>query len=88
MEKEFNPGEKVLYLKRMAAVPHPEGKTDRNGEVLPVFRDTWKEGIILSFSNHNKQYWVRPANFETYKDKICGIRYYDFQAAAEDIKAI
>jgi hypothetical protein len=87
-ETQFKSGEKVMYLKKMAIVPHPEGKTDRNGEVLPVFRDTWKEGVILSYSDHNNKYWLRPGNWESYKDAICGERYYDFQASAEDIKPI
>ena len=85
-EKQFEEGTKVKYLKRMAIVPHPEGKTDRHGEVLPVFRDAWLDGIILGFSSHNKHYWVRPAGWESYKDKICGERYYDIQVAKEDIK--
>ena len=32
-------GDKVKWIKKMAIVPHPEGKTCREGKVLPVFRD-------------------------------------------------
>ena len=35
---EFNTGDKVKWVAEMVCVPHPEGKTDRKGEVLPVFQ--------------------------------------------------
>ncbi len=52
-------GSRVKWIKKMAAVPHPEGKTDRHGEVLPVFRDTEYVGTVISTS-HNNRYVVRP----------------------------
>ena len=52
-------GSKVKWIKKMAAVPHPEGKTDRHGEVLPVFRDKEYEGTIVS-SSHDNRYVIRP----------------------------
>ena len=37
---KFETGEKVKWTQEMTCVPHPEGKTDRKGNVLPVFRDS------------------------------------------------
>ena len=36
---KFENGEKVKWIQEMTCVPHPKGKTDRKGNVLPVFRD-------------------------------------------------
>ena len=72
---KFSKGDKVKWIQPMTIVPHPEGKTDRNGEVLPVFRDKECHGRIIS-SNANG-YSVRPDWAEQYKNAICGERYYD-----------
>ena len=45
---EFKNGDKVKWIVPMSCVPHPEGKTDRKGEVLPVFRDKEFIGEIIS----------------------------------------
>ena len=37
--EELKVGDKVSWIRPMTCVPHPEGKTDRDGNVLPVFRD-------------------------------------------------
>ena len=48
----------------MTCVPHPEGKKDRNGKVLPVFRDKEFTGIIINACYDNR-YTVRPDNTTT-----------------------
>lgn len=75
---------KVSWIKKMAAVPHPEGKTDRYGNILSVFRDSRILGRVISLSNNNI-YWVRPATAEIHKDRICGERYYDVRVHADDL---
>lgn len=72
----FKVGDQVSWVKKMAAVPHPEGKTDRNGNILPVFRDKVIEGRIIESGNNNS-WFVRPVDAEAHKDRICGERYYD-----------
>ena len=37
-------GDKVSWIEPMMVVPHPEGKTDSDGVVLPVLRDTKRTG--------------------------------------------
>ena len=72
----FKTGDKVKWISKMTIVPHPEGKTDRKGEVLPVFRDKEMTGRIISPCSENR--WsVRPEWAEKYKDAMCGERYYD-----------
>ena len=56
---KFSKGDKVTWVQPMTIVPHPEGKTDRNGEVLPVFRDKTFTGTIISGVGINK-FQVRP----------------------------
>lgn len=56
---KFSKGDKVTWVQPMTIVPHPEGKTDRNGEVLPVFRDKTFTGTIISGVGSNK-FQVRP----------------------------
>ena len=58
-------GDKVKWIEPMMCVPHPEGKTDRNGVVLPVFRDTERTGIIVSGSGGRKVIVVRPDDYKT-----------------------
>ena len=64
-EAKFKVGDKVSWIKPMACVPHPEGKTDRNGVVLPVFRDKLEKGRVMSYNYHG--YSVRPDWAEEYK---------------------
>ena len=56
---EFKNGDKVKWIVPMSCVPHPEGKTDRKGEVLPVFRDKEFIGEIISLCGNGK-IQVRP----------------------------
>ena len=73
--KDFESGQKVKWVQPMTCVPHPEGKKDRNGKVLPVFRDTEFTGIIINACYDNR-YTVRPDNtttprgMESYYDKM------------------
>jgi hypothetical protein len=78
--KNFKIGDQVSWIKKMAGVPHPEGLTDRDGNVLPVFRDTKILGRVVqagALSGLNKTWFVRPVAAESHADKICGERYYD-----------
>jgi hypothetical protein len=74
--ENFEKGDKVSWIEPLMCVPHPEGKTDRHGEVLPVFRDTKCSGIIVSGSSGRKAIVVRPdlhtilpTDMPTYYDK-------------------
>jgi hypothetical protein len=47
---EFKTGDRVeTTIKKM--VPHPEGKTDRLGEVLPVLRDVKVKATVCHGGN-------------------------------------
>ncbi len=70
---DFNTGDKVTWTAEMVCVPHPEGKTDRNGEVLPVFRDKQMTGTIIN-SCYDNRYTVRPDGTTTPKGMDS---YYD-----------
>tara|TARA_B100001057_G_scaffold447914_1_gene487773 strand:- start:928 stop:1185 length:258 start_codon:yes stop_codon:yes gene_type:complete len=72
---KFKTGDKVKWIEPMTIVPHPEGKTDRKGEVLPVFRDKEFKGRVIG--TNASGYSVRPEWAEQYKDAMCGERYYD-----------
>ncbi len=71
----FKSGEKVKWVEEMVCVPHPEGKTDRKGNVLPVFRDKEITGTVVNSGWDNK-YTVRPdgtttpRGMESYYDKM------------------
>jgi hypothetical protein len=75
-------GSQVAWIKKMACVPHPEGKTDRDGNVLPVFRDTKMTGTIIEGGTRGT-WWVRPNGV------IINIRHseriHDVQLNQEDI---
>jgi len=79
---EFKVGDKVSWIKPMACVPHPEGKTDRKGVVLPVFRDKLEKGRIIGVVYNG--YSIRPDWAEQYKDAMCGERYYDQTISSQD----
>jgi hypothetical protein len=81
---KFEIGSNVSWIKKMAAVPHPEGKTDSYGNILPVFRDSRISGRVISVGVNNT-YWVRPATAESQKFKICGERYYDVRIHQDDL---
>jgi len=51
---EIKKGDKVKWIRPMTAVPHPEGKTCRKGEVLPVFRDKEFIGEVITFCGNGK----------------------------------
>ncbi len=72
---ELKVGDKVSWIKPMACVPHPDGKTDRNGEILPVFRDKVEKGRVIGLNHVG--YSIRPDWAEKFKNAICGERYYD-----------
>ena len=59
----------------MTCVPHPEGRTDRDGKVLPVFRDKLEKGRVIGTNASGLS--IRPDWAEQYKNAICGERYYD-----------
>ena len=80
----FKVGDQVSWVKKMACVPHPEGKTDKDGNILPVFRDTVINGRIISWGGFGT-WFVRPESAEAHKDKICGERYYDIKISEKDI---
>tara|TARA_R100001377_G_scaffold28132_1_gene15178 strand:- start:250 stop:504 length:255 start_codon:yes stop_codon:yes gene_type:complete len=76
---DFNTGDKVTWVAEMVCVPHPEGKTDRNGVVLPVFRDKTMTGTIIH-SCYDNRYTVRPDDttcpkgMDSYYDKMVGAK--------------
>jgi hypothetical protein len=75
-KSNFKSGDSVTWIKKMSIVPHPEGNTDRDGNILPVFRNTKISGRIIS-SSSDKTFWVRPNSINKHNIKICGERYYD-----------
>jgi hypothetical protein len=80
----FKVGDQVSWIKKMAIVPHPEGKTDKQGNILPVFRDTRISGRIIERGGGNS-WFVRPESAEAHKNNICGERYYDVKISEQDI---
>jgi len=80
----FKVGDQVSWVKKMACVPHPEGKTDHEGNILPVFRNTVINGRIIE-SGGTGSWWVRPKNAENLNDKICSERYYDIKIKEKEI---
>lgn len=72
----FNTGDKVKWIQRDTIIPHPQGKTDREGNVLPVFGNKEMQGRIISSVN-GKRWQVRPDWAEQYANSICGAHYYD-----------
>ena len=64
----FENGEKVSWVEEMVCVPHPDGKTDRKGNVLPVFRDKTTTGTVIN-SLYDNKYTVMPfPNLTRYLD--------------------
>ena len=46
--KRFKIGQTISWMQPNQMVPHPEGKTDRNGDVLPVMRTKELTGVSYS----------------------------------------
>ena len=74
---EIKNGDKVQWGHHMMAVPHPEGKTDRKGEILPVFRNTERTGIVISSGGQRRTFQVRPDDRKTVPKGMDS--YYDLQ---------
>ena len=74
---EIKNGDKVKWTHNMMSVPHPEGKTDRKGEILPVFRNTERTGTVISSSGQHRTFQVRPDDRKTVPKGMDS--YYDLQ---------
>ncbi len=55
--KKLADGAKVTWVAKMHPVPHPEGKTDRDGNILPVLRDKVCFGEVIRVGSKD-EYWV------------------------------
>jgi hypothetical protein len=82
----FKTGDKVTWVQKDTIIPHPQGRTDREGNILPVFGDKVMNGRIIDCLN--KKYQVRPDWAEQYKDEICGAHYYDKYIKAEELSLL
>ena len=80
-------GDKVKWITPMMAVPHPEGKTDRKGVVLPVFRDTERTGVVVGTHGIRGNVSVRPDNLKCKAPKGMDT-YYDLSVNAKNITKI
>ena len=80
----FKAGDSVSWIKKMACVPHPEGKTDSHGNVLSVFRDTLINGKIISRGGNNT-WFVRPDSSYDFNHEFCGERYFDIRINESEI---
>jgi|TARA_R100001377_G_C3096170_1_gene77573 hypothetical protein len=81
-------GDKVKWITPMMAVPHPEGKTDRKGVVLPVFRDTERIGTVISTHGGGRNgYSLRPDSVIGKSPKGMDT-YYDVSVAVDGITKI
>lgn len=82
--KDLKIGDRVEWIEPMHCVPHPEGRTDRNGVILPVFRDSLMTGVIVRAAFSDKCQ-VRPDGFTPPK----GIdSYYDKTINLDQVKLI
>ena len=84
---DLNEGDKVKWITKMMAVPHPEGKTDREGVVLPVFRDTERTGIVMRVGMSGGKSSVRPDNLKS-KTPVGMATYYDLSVNTADLTKI
>jgi hypothetical protein len=82
---ELRSGDKVKWIRPNTCVPHPDGKTDRKGEVLPVFRDKEYVGKVISTYSNNK-YQVRADNYGATPKGMDS--YYDQMVSKEDLTKI
>jgi len=46
-EKRFSAGQRIQWMQKNQMVPHPQGKTDRKGDILPVMRTKQLTGTII-----------------------------------------
>ena len=79
-------GDKVKWIEPMMCVPHPEGKTDRKGVVLSVFRDTERTGIIVNNIGGRNEASVRPDGYKSIPNNIPS--YYDKTVKTENLTKI
>lgn len=82
--RTFNIGDEITWIKRNTIVPHPEGKTDRDGNILPVFRDLQIKGKVVGSSGRDA-IWARPNTININNIKMYGEKYYDTRISIEDI---
>jgi len=73
---KFSKGDRVRWTQKMTPVPHPEGKTDRHGEVLPVLRDRQMTGTVRIAASPTS-YFIVPEG-----------RRFDFEVDAEDLRLL
>jgi hypothetical protein len=81
---DLQKGDKVTWVAEMQCVPHPEGKTDRKGEVLPVFRDKDMTGTIVN-SHYDNKFTVRPDGYTTPRGMDS---YYDKMVSGKKLSKI
>jgi hypothetical protein len=79
-------GDKVKWIAKMMGVPHPEGKTDRLGEVLPVFRNTERIGVVVSSNGGGESYRIRPNGDHKVPEGMP--TYYDITVKVGDLTKI
>jgi hypothetical protein len=84
---DIKKGDKVKWITKMMTVPHPEGKTDRKGVVLPVFRDTERTGEVMDANGSNGAYKVRPDNLKCPTPKGMDT-YYDLSIKISELTKI
>ena len=82
---ELKNGDKVKWIRPNTCVPHPEGKTDRKGEVLAVFRDKEYTGKIITKYNEDR-IQVRADNYAATPKGLPS--YYDQIVTSEDLTKI
>jgi len=80
---KFKVGDKVTWVQKDTLIPHPQGRTDREGNVLSVFGDKVMNGRVVDVIN--KKYQVRPDWAEKYKHDRCGAHYYDKYILGTDL---
>jgi len=80
-------GDRVKWITKMMPVPQPEGKTDRAGVVLPVFRDTERSGTVISAHGARNKYSVRPDNLKCDTPKGMDT-YYDLSVNLDELTKI
>ena len=80
-------GDKVKWIEPMMCVPHPEGKTDRKGEVLPVFRNAERTGVVINGPNRSRrEAYIRPDGYKTLPKNMPS--YYDKMVVLENLTKI
>jgi len=80
-------GDKVKWITKMMAVPHPDGNTDSEGMVLPVFRNTERSGVVISSNGRGGSFNVRPDNLKCGTPKGMDT-YYDLNIKTDELTKI